>query len=57
MFLIRSYYFEESELRNLAESIGFQTICNGYVNRRTINIKENIDAPRIFIQSKFCKPS
>lgn len=54
-FHCRSYYFSTSELATLTEAAGFQVISNGYVNRRTVNVKENIDAPRIFIQGKFLK--
>lgn len=35
---------------------GFMLEKNSYVHRRTINKKENIDVPRIFVQSKFIKP-
>lgn len=51
----RSYYFSIEELELLANSSGFRTLSNDYVHRRTINKKENIDAPRIFIQCKFQK--
>ncbi|CAH1179790.1 unnamed protein product [Phaedon cochleariae] len=52
----RSYYFSIDEFSNLLEEAGFEIIVNTYVHRRTINIKENIDVPRIFIQSKARKP-
>lgn len=29
---------------------------NTYVQRRTVNFKEGIDVPRIFVQGKFKKP-
>jgi methyltransferase-like protein 6 len=44
------------EIQNLFEGIGFRTITCSYVQRRTINLKENIDVPRIFVQAKFIKP-
>lgn len=52
----RSYYFTDTGLNDLAISTGFDVIANGYVNRRTINVKLNIDAPRIFLQCKLFKP-
>ena len=35
---------------------GFYMFENEYVHRRTVNKKEGIDVPRIFIQAKFQKP-
>lgn len=52
----RSYYFAEKELTDLVEAAGYEIITNSYVHRKTINVKENIDKPRIFIQGKFRKP-
>ena len=53
----RSYYFSVEEVSNLFESVGFKTLTCGYVQRRTVNLKENIDVPRIFVQGKFEKPA
>ena len=33
-----------------------QTLENDYAYRRTVNKKEGIDVPRIFVQAKFVKP-
>lgn len=52
----RSYYFAEDEVGNLFRNAGFEVVGNSYIHRRTINPKENIDVPRIFVQSKFRKP-
>ncbi|XP_051157849.1 tRNA N(3)-methylcytidine methyltransferase METTL6 [Leptopilina boulardi] len=52
----RSYYFSIEEIKNLFESSGFETVSCSYIHRRTINLKENIDVPRIFVQAKFKKP-
>lgn len=41
----------------MVKSVGFDVKVCGYVHRRTVNVKENIDTPRIFIQGKFVKPS
>lgn len=52
----RSYYFNEEDTRELFEGCGFEVISNIFVNRRTINVKEGIDVPRIFVQGKYRKP-
>lgn len=53
----RSYYFAEDEIGELFRGVGFEVVVNSYIHRRTINPKENIDVPRIFVQSKFRKPN
>lgn len=53
----RSYYFAEQEVGDLFQEAGFEVVVNSYIHRRTINPKENIDVPRIFVQAKFRKPS
>lgn len=53
----RSYYFAEKEVSELFRQAGFTVLVNSYIHRRTINPKENIDVPRIFVQGKFRKPS
>lgn len=55
-FFCRSYYFSVKFLETVMNEAGFQTVVNTYVHRRTINKKECIDVPRIFIQGKFQKP-
>lgn len=52
----RSYYFSTEEVQNIFESKGFETVTSSYIQRRTVNMKENIDVPRIFVQAKFRKP-
>lgn len=52
----RSYYFSVEEVKILFESCGFETVSCSYIQRRTVNVKENIDVPRIFVQAKFKKP-
>lgn len=52
----RSYYFAEEEVFQLFQKAGFSILVNSYIHRRTINPKENIDVPRIFVQGKFRKP-
>ncbi|KAG8034970.1 hypothetical protein G9C98_008046 [Cotesia typhae] len=51
----RSYYFAVEELQKIFESAGFETITCEYVHRRTVNLKEKVDVPRIFVQAKFRK--
>jgi methyltransferase-like protein 6 len=52
----RSYYFSVEFLTNVFNEVGFEVISNTYVHRRTVNKKENIDVPRVFIQAKVKKP-
>ncbi|XP_052864198.1 tRNA N(3)-methylcytidine methyltransferase METTL6 [Anopheles cruzii] len=52
----RSYYFAEDEVATLFQQAGFVVLLNSYIHRRTINAKENINVPRIFVQGKFQKP-
>ncbi|XP_067632893.1 tRNA N(3)-methylcytidine methyltransferase METTL6 [Eurosta solidaginis] len=52
----RSYFFDEKELNEVFANSGrFEMLANSYVHRRTLNIKEGIDVPRIFLQAKFRK--
>lgn len=51
----RSYYFSTEETKEMFEKIGFSVVSNEYINRRTINLKEGVDAFRIFVQGKFRK--
>lgn len=42
-------------VEKLFHQAGFQTLANEYAHRRTVNKKEGIDVPRIFVQAKFIK--
>lgn len=53
----RSYYFAEQEVGDLFREAGFEVVTNSYIHRRTVNPKEGIDVPRIFVQAKFRKPN
>lgn len=53
----RSYYFTVEELERMARECGFEVVANEYIHRKTINIKENVDKDRIFVQSKLRKPN
>lgn len=52
----RSYYFTVEQIDEQTNIAGYKTIENTYIHRKTINIKENIDKDRIFVQGKFRKP-
>nr|XP_012150176.1 PREDICTED: methyltransferase-like protein 6 [Megachile rotundata] len=52
----RTYYFSTEEISKLFEGVGFKTLSCDYIQRRTVNLKEKIDVPRIFVQGKFEKP-
>ncbi|KAL1131206.1 hypothetical protein AAG570_010824 [Ranatra chinensis] len=52
----RSYFFSISYLAELFTKAGFEIISNYYIHRKTVNIKEELDVPRIFLQGKFRKP-
>uniref|UniRef100_T2M8X2 tRNA N(3)-methylcytidine methyltransferase n=1 Tax=Hydra vulgaris TaxID=6087 RepID=T2M8X2_HYDVU len=53
----RAYYFSTDKLFELFTSCGYEVVENTYIHRRTINKKEGIDVPRIFVQGKFTKLS
>lgn len=44
-------------LAELFEETGLQPVANDYVLRETVNKKEGLSVPRVFLQSKFTKPS
>lgn len=52
----RTYYFSLEEMEHHYIKAGFKIISHHYIHRRTINKKENIDVPRIYVQSKLMKP-
>ncbi|XP_057371730.1 tRNA N(3)-methylcytidine methyltransferase METTL6-like [Daphnia carinata] len=51
----RSYFFSVEYLKQLVTEAGFEVFTCHYVNRRTINKKEGVDEPRVFVQGKFIK--
>jgi hypothetical protein len=51
----RSYYFTIDEVETLLIEAGFAKKSISYVHRRTINKKDGIDVPRIFVQAEFIK--
>lgn len=42
-------------LAELFEEAGLQSVANEYVLRETVNKKERLCVPRVFLQSKFTK--
>lgn len=52
----RSYFFALDETSNLFETAGFEIVQNNFIERRTINKKENLDVQRWFLQGKYRKP-
>ncbi|CAN8031606.1 unnamed protein product [Ixodes persulcatus] len=51
----RAYYFSEENLARLFRDAGFEAESNGYVRRETVNKKEGICVPRVFVQGRFRK--
>ncbi|XP_043919939.1 tRNA N(3)-methylcytidine methyltransferase METTL6 [Protopterus annectens] len=51
----RSFFFSEEYLAQLFTSSGYDILVNEYVLRQTVNKKEDLCVPRVFIQSKFQK--
>ncbi|GIY06846.1 tRNA N(3)-methylcytidine methyltransferase METTL6 [Caerostris extrusa] len=52
----RAFYFSEEYLGKLVTEAGFKIVSNKYVSRETVNHKESICVPRVYIQGKFVKP-
>uniref|UniRef100_A0A8D0H2S3 tRNA N(3)-cytidine methyltransferase n=1 Tax=Sphenodon punctatus TaxID=8508 RepID=A0A8D0H2S3_SPHPU len=52
----RSYFFTDEFLSRLFVSAGYKQVSNDYVLRETVNRKEGLSVPRVFLQSKFQKP-
>lgn len=52
----RAFYFSEQFLERLFLDAGYEVVSNEYVCRETVNKKEGICVPRIFVQGKFRKP-
>lgn len=52
----RAYYFSKDFVEKLFHQAGFETLVSDYAHRRTVNKKEGVDVPRIFVQAKFRKP-
>lgn len=42
-------------MEKVAIEAGFHVVSCHYVHRRTVNKKEGVDEPRVFVQAKFLK--
>ncbi|XP_002716221.2 tRNA N(3)-methylcytidine methyltransferase METTL6 isoform X2 [Oryctolagus cuniculus] len=51
----RSYFFTKEFLARLFADTGYEEVVNEYVLRETVNKKEGLCVPRVFLQSKFQK--
>lgn len=51
----RAYYFTLDSIQKLATDAGFKILQLDYIKRETINIKEGLAVPRIFVQAKLTK--
>nr|KAF6420765.1 methyltransferase like 6 [Molossus molossus] len=51
----RSYFFTDEFLAQLFVDTGYEEVVNEYVFRETVNKKEGLCVPRVFLQSKFQK--
>jgi methyltransferase-like protein 6 len=49
----RAYYFTVEEVAGLMQRHGFQSVQSTYVHKHTVNAKEGLDVPRIFVQGVF----
>ncbi len=53
--MCRSYFFTVDGLKELVNEAGFDVVSCHYVHRRTVNKKEGVDEPRVFVQGRFSK--
>uniref|UniRef100_A0A452H348 tRNA N(3)-cytidine methyltransferase n=1 Tax=Gopherus agassizii TaxID=38772 RepID=A0A452H348_9SAUR len=53
----RSYFFTDEFLSHLFMAVGYEQVVNEYVLRETVNRKEGLRVPRVFLQSKFRNPA
>ncbi|XP_039592105.1 tRNA N(3)-methylcytidine methyltransferase METTL6 isoform X2 [Polypterus senegalus] len=51
----RSFFFSDDYLAQLFTQAGYEVLVNEYVLRETVNKKEGLSVPRVFLQSKFKK--
>lgn len=52
----RSFFFSDDYVAQLLASSGYEVLMNDYVSRVTVNKKEDLCVPRVFLQCKFKKP-
>lgn len=49
-------YVCTEKLAELVIEAGFEVVENSYIQKETVNVKEGISVPRVFIQGRFLKP-
>ena len=49
-------FLTAEKLFELATEAGFEVASNGYIQKETVNHKEQICAPRVFLQARLRKP-
>ncbi|XP_027624968.1 methyltransferase-like protein 6 [Tupaia chinensis] len=52
----RAYFFTDGFLARLFTDTGYEEVVNAYVSRETVNKREGLCVPRVFLQSRFRKP-
>ncbi|XP_060705922.1 tRNA N(3)-methylcytidine methyltransferase METTL6-like isoform X3 [Hemiscyllium ocellatum] len=52
----RSFFFSDEYVAQLLTAAGYEVHVNEYVFRETVNKKEGLCVPRVFLQCKFKKP-
>ncbi|XP_072416725.1 tRNA N(3)-methylcytidine methyltransferase METTL6 isoform X6 [Chiloscyllium punctatum] len=52
----RSFFFSDEYVAQLLTAAGYEVLVNEYVFRETVNKKEGLCVPRVFLQCKFKKP-
>uniref|UniRef100_UPI00398F0E0F tRNA N(3)-methylcytidine methyltransferase METTL6 isoform X2 n=1 Tax=Pristiophorus japonicus TaxID=55135 RepID=UPI00398F0E0F len=52
----RSFFFSDEYMTQLLTAAGYEVLANEYVFRKTVNKKEGLCVPRVFLQCKFKKP-
>lgn len=57
LIFLHSLHLLAEFLALLFEEASLQSVANDYVLRETVNKKEGLCVPRVFLQSKFTKPS
>ncbi|XP_062517455.1 tRNA N(3)-methylcytidine methyltransferase METTL6-like [Corticium candelabrum] len=51
----RAYYFSVDKMKEVFTASGFVTVSCDYVHRETVNKKEGLCVPRVFVQGRFSK--
>ena len=49
-------HLNPEKLAELVTEAGFEIIENRYIRKETVNYKEDLSVPRVFVQGRFVKP-